>query len=187
MTQKSPNAFRTISEVADTLNVPAHVLRFWETKFTHIKPVKRGGGRRYYRPSDVSLIKGIRDLLYDDGLTIKGVQKILRQKGARHVMDIADGRATAFDDYAIATEASPPARFVEHAVAEPRPPFNHDKPVPKGTTPDLFSSQSQPGPQNQEDLVNRLSDIAEGETQQRDELRNIVRKMEKLRDKMRGS
>ena len=82
---KSPEAFRTISEVAEALDVPPHVLRFWETRFTQVKPVKRGGGRRYYRPEDVRLLRGIRGLLYDDGMTIKGVQKILREKGVRHV------------------------------------------------------------------------------------------------------
>lgn len=88
MVKKSPNAFRTISEVSDALEVPAHVLRFWESKFNQIKPVKRGGGRRYYRPTDLDLIRGIRDLLYSEGLTIKGVQKVLREKGVRHVMDV---------------------------------------------------------------------------------------------------
>ena len=83
---KSPEAFRTISEVADALDVPPHVLRFWETRFTQVKPVKRGGGRRYYRPEDVRLLRGVRGLLYDDGMTIKGVQKILREKGIRHVI-----------------------------------------------------------------------------------------------------
>jgi DNA-binding transcriptional MerR regulator len=83
---KSPEAFRTISEVAEQLDVPAHVLRFWETRFAQVKPVKRGGGRRYYRPDDVRLLRGIRGLLYDDGMTIKGVQKILREQGVRHVI-----------------------------------------------------------------------------------------------------
>lgn len=80
---KSEGAFRTISEVADELTVPQHVLRFWETKFTQIRPLKRGGGRRYYRPEDVTLLKRIRTLLYTDGLTIKGVQKLLRETGTR--------------------------------------------------------------------------------------------------------
>ncbi len=80
---KSEAAFRTISEVADDLNVPQHVLRFWETKFTQIRPLKRGGGRRYYRPEDVTLLKRIRTLLYTDGLTIKGVQKLLRETGVK--------------------------------------------------------------------------------------------------------
>ena len=77
---KSPGAFRTISEVASELDVPQHVLRFWESKFTQVKPMKRGGGRRYYRPEDVELLRRIRSLLYDDGYTIKGVQKVLRDK-----------------------------------------------------------------------------------------------------------
>jgi DNA-binding transcriptional MerR regulator len=88
MMDKSPEAFRTISEVADVLDVPPHVLRFWETRFTQVKPVKRGGGRRYYRPEDVRLLRGIRGLLYDDGMTIKGVQKILRERGLRHVIGL---------------------------------------------------------------------------------------------------
>lgn len=85
---KSPEAFRTISEVANELDVPQHVLRFWESRFTQIKPTKRAGGRRYYRPEDVDLLRGIRALLYSDGYTIKGVQKVLRDKGARYVTEI---------------------------------------------------------------------------------------------------
>ena len=82
---KSPDAFRTISEVAEWLDKPAHVLRFWESKFTQVKPVKRAGGRRYYRPDDMLLLGGIKKLLHDDGMTIKGVQKILREQGIKHV------------------------------------------------------------------------------------------------------
>ena len=86
---KSPDAFRTISEVADWLGIQAYVLRFWESKFTQVKPVKRAGGRRYYRPSDMILIGGIKKLLHDDGLTIKGVQKILREQGITHVSSLS--------------------------------------------------------------------------------------------------
>ncbi len=82
---KSADAFRTISEVADWLGIPAHVLRFWESKFTQVKPVKRAGGRRYYRPADMQLLGGIRKLLHDEGMTIKGVQKVMRDQGVRHV------------------------------------------------------------------------------------------------------
>ncbi|MBK5932797.1 MerR-like DNA binding protein [Rhodovulum imhoffii] len=82
---KSPEAFRTISEVADWLETPAHVLRFWESRFSQIKPLKRAGGRRYYRPSDMLLLGGIKKLLHDDGMTIRGVQKILREKGVGYV------------------------------------------------------------------------------------------------------
>lgn len=86
---KSADAFRTISEVAAWLEVPAHVLRFWESKFTQVKPVKRAGGRRYYRPSDMQLLAGIKMLLHDEGMTIKGVQKTLREQGVRHVCALA--------------------------------------------------------------------------------------------------
>jgi DNA-binding transcriptional MerR regulator len=82
---KSPDAFRTISEVADWLNTPAHVLRFWESRFSQVKPVKRAGGRRYYRPADMALLGGIKKLLHDDGMTIRGVQKLLRENGVRYV------------------------------------------------------------------------------------------------------
>jgi len=85
--EKAPDAFRIISEVASDLDVPQHVLRFWESRFSQIRPMKRGGGRRYYRPEDVALLRGIRFLLYDDGYTIRGVQKILREQGPRFVMD----------------------------------------------------------------------------------------------------
>jgi DNA-binding transcriptional MerR regulator len=94
---KSPDAFRTISEVADDLDLPQHVLRFWETRFTQIKPMKRGGGRRYYRPEDVELLKGIRHLLYDHGYTIKGVQKLLKTNGNKFVSAIASGDVAAMD------------------------------------------------------------------------------------------
>lgn len=83
---KSPDAFRTISEVAQELDLPQHVLRFWETRFSQIKPMKRGGGRRYYRPDDVELLRGIKHLLYGEGYTIKGVQRILKEQGVRHVI-----------------------------------------------------------------------------------------------------
>ena len=79
--KKAPNAFRTISEVADELHIPQHVLRFWETKFPQVKPLKRGGGRRYYRPDDIALLRRISDLLYIQGYTIKGVQRLLREGG----------------------------------------------------------------------------------------------------------
>lgn len=87
---KAPDAFRTISEVADDLDVPQHVLRFWETRFTQIKPMKRSGGRRYYRPDDVNLLRGIRRLLYGEGYTIRGVQRILREHGIKSVQSLTD-------------------------------------------------------------------------------------------------
>ncbi|MBL4895192.1 MAG: MerR family transcriptional regulator [Emcibacter sp.] len=83
---KSPNAFRTISEVSDFMSVPQHVLRFWESKFTQICPMKRGGGRRYYRPEDIEIIEAIRNLLHEDGYTIKGAQKYLKEHGVKNVL-----------------------------------------------------------------------------------------------------
>ncbi len=90
---KAPDAFRTISEVAEDLDIPQHVLRFWETRFTQIKPMKRSGGRRYYRPDDVDLLRGIRRLLYGEGYTIRGVQRILKEHGVKSVQGLTDGMA----------------------------------------------------------------------------------------------
>ncbi|WP_412506830.1 MerR family transcriptional regulator, partial [Roseovarius sp. SYSU LYC5161] len=104
---KSRDAFRTISEVAEWLDTPAHVLRFWESKFNQIKPVKRAGGRRYYRPQDMELLGGIKALLHDDGMTIKGVQKLLREKGVKHVA--AMGRSRDERMAPGAAPAEPPA------------------------------------------------------------------------------
>jgi DNA-binding transcriptional MerR regulator len=87
---KAPDAFRTISEVAEELDIPQHVLRFWETRFAQIKPMKRSGGRRYYRPDDVDLLKGIRRLLYGEGYTIRGVQRILKEHGIKSVQGLSD-------------------------------------------------------------------------------------------------
>src|SRR6202158_6596508 len=89
--EKGPDAFRTISEVAEDLDLPQHVLRFWETRFPQIKPLKRGGGRRYYRPDDVELLRGIRHLLYGEGYTIRGVQRILHEEGAKLVQAVGLG------------------------------------------------------------------------------------------------
>jgi DNA-binding transcriptional MerR regulator len=86
--EKAPDAFRTISEVAQELDVPQHVLRFWESRFREIRPMKRGGGRRYYRPDDVDLLRGIRHLLYGEGYTIRGVQRLLREQGVRFVQNV---------------------------------------------------------------------------------------------------
>ena len=94
-TKKSSEAFRTISEVSSELGVPQHVLRFWEGRFSHIRPMKRAGGRRYYRPEDVRLLAGIQSFLYQDGYTIKGVQKLLRERGARVLVGRSQGRSLA--------------------------------------------------------------------------------------------
>jgi DNA-binding transcriptional MerR regulator len=122
--EKAPEAFRTISEVADELEVPKHVLRFWEAKFAQLKPMKRGGGRRYYRPEDVALLRGIRFLLYDDGYTIRGVQKILREQGPRYVMDYRRLANGADDDEDVLSPRDIPdlaAEAAQGSVASARP------------------------------------------------------------------
>ena len=88
---KGPEAFRTISEAADELHVPQHVLRFWETKFAFIRPMKRAGGRRFYRPSDIAVLRGVRRLLHEEGMTIKGVQKLHREQGVRRLVAAGEG------------------------------------------------------------------------------------------------
>ena len=103
--EKSASAFRTISEVASELDVPQHVLRFWESKFVQVRPMKRGGGRRYYRPEDIDLLRSIRELLYTDGYTIKGVQKLLREGGVRALADRGNALAAS-----PAAEPAPRAR-----------------------------------------------------------------------------
>jgi DNA-binding transcriptional MerR regulator len=117
MLDKSPEAFRTISEAAEELNVPQHVLRFWETRFAQIKPLKRGGGRRYYRPGDLDLLKGIRRLLYTEGYTIRGVQKIFREDGSAHVASIGRGEAPVRkrDLAELEAEGVPPAGAAKFA------------------------------------------------------------------------
>lgn len=101
---KSADAFRTIREVSDVLKTPAHVLRFWESKFSQIKPIKRAGGRRYYRRADIELISGIKKLLHDDGITIRGVQKILREQGVKHVASLQSGLEPKIDSPTVPSE-----------------------------------------------------------------------------------
>jgi DNA-binding transcriptional MerR regulator len=118
---KSAEAFRTISEVAIELAVPQHVLRFWESRFTQVKPVKRAGGRRYYRPDDIDLLKGIRALLYSDGFTIKGVQKVLKDRGLRHVAGIGRGDAAIGISEPMVIEKIVYVDKPAEAVKKPRP------------------------------------------------------------------
>ncbi len=125
---KSPEAFRTISEVAEWLDVPAHVLRFWESRFTQVKPVKRAGGRRYYRPADMELLGGIKRLLHDDGVTIRGVQKILREDGVRHVAAMSPPLHVGQDQGLVAIGADP----LPHGTASERS-FGAEKPGFDGT------------------------------------------------------
>ncbi|MEM1074430.1 MAG: MerR family transcriptional regulator [Pseudomonadota bacterium] len=147
---KSPDAFRTISEVADWLGVQAHVLRFWESKFSQVKPIKRAGGRRYYRPSDMLLIGGIKKLLHEDGMTIKGAQKLLRENGVAYVADMSQ----PLDDLTIAViegQATPVDEGgTEHMVEEPGPAAAADTPT---DAPEQASDITQPAPSTFEDIA----------------------------------
>jgi len=127
--KKAPNAFRTISEVADELHIPQHVLRFWESKFSQVKPLKRGGGRRYYRPDDIQLLRRISDLLYTQGYTIKGVQRLLREGGGQLSDNIPPPRADEREDKDAANpdvllpglELSPPPASGSRAPSRVKP------------------------------------------------------------------
>jgi DNA-binding transcriptional MerR regulator len=139
---KSPDAFRTISEVAENLDLPQHVLRFWETRFAQIKPLKRGGGRRYYRPDDVDLLKGIRHLLYGEGYTIKGVQRILKEDGIRFVQSIGRGEQSV---------APPPGGEREDSQDE------NAEPAPRLTAQDAPTASEAPrGPVLAKEDIERL-------------------------------
>ncbi len=130
--KKAPTAFRTISEVADELHIPQHVLRFWETKFPQVKPLKRGGGRRYYRPDDIALLRRISDLLYVQGYTIKGVQRLLREGGGRLSDDIPPA-APEEQAAAAAERALPIPSEADSAplpdIPSPRPPEPAPRPA----------------------------------------------------------
>ena len=126
---KAKDAFRTISEVAEWLDTPTHVLRFWESKFSQIKPVKGAGGRRYYRPTDMDLLGGIKQLLHEDGLTIKGTQKLLREKGAKHVATLGPSMTQT------ATDAPTPAPRPKPKLVASAP---APAPAPQKDAPDLF-------------------------------------------------
>ncbi|WP_341199106.1 MerR family transcriptional regulator, partial [Lentibacter algarum] len=126
---KSAEAFRTISEVAEWLDLPTHVLRFWESKFTQVKPVKRAGGRRYYRPNDMVLLGGIKKLLHDDGMTIKGAQKMLRDHGVKHISSLSQPLDGELAEVVSDTNA---IDMVVDAPSAPKPeadivPFTHRK------------------------------------------------------------
>ncbi len=172
---KSPDAFRTISEVAEHLDTPAHVLRFWESRFPQIKPVKRAGGRRYYRPSDVALLTGIKRLLHDEGLTIRGVQKILRDHGVRQVAGLTDD-SVSLDDLTVASNGagqvaedhaedqavgaldmvpddgpSPVAPVAAPAPAPPAPAGSAQSGLPLFDAPPAFGAQAAPRKPTQRD------------------------------------
>ncbi len=167
---KSPDAFRTISEVAEVLDTPAHVLRFWESRFPQIRPVKRAGGRRYYRPADMALLTGIKHLLHDEGMTIRGVQKVLREQGVRFVAglsghDVPDEtedaeaalEAALAANFGPANDAQPPQDEVETAqilaletALRPRDLPPEDANLPPAEVVALFDTPAPPQDANQE-------------------------------------
>ncbi|WP_421694304.1 MerR family transcriptional regulator [Aestuariivirga sp.] len=138
MVEKSPDAFRTISEAAEELDVPQHVLRFWETRFSQIKPMKRAGGRRYYRPADVELLNGIRSLLYKEGYTIRGVQKILKEDGAAYVAGVGRGEVEPRKREGEMASAPPPG------MAKAAPRVGKAGPGETPATPQAPASSAQP-------------------------------------------
>lgn len=161
---KSPDAFRTISEVATELDIPQHVLRFWESRFATIRPLKRGGGRRYYRPDDVDLLKGIRHLLYGEGYTIKGVQRILRQEGPRFVQAVGRGEQGA------APPSADDAEPDDFARVEPDSEAGRETPAGPAV-----SDRASAGPNLPEAAIDRLRTAL-------DELRECERILGSLRD-----
>jgi DNA-binding transcriptional MerR regulator len=162
---KAPDAFRTISEVADDLDIPQHVLRFWESRFPQIKPMKRAGGRRYYRPDDVDLLRGIRHLLYGEGYTIRGVQRILREQGGKFVQAVWQPGAAqpsgAPDDDAVepSTEQLGPddaARTLFGLLKAPSAPEADDEPEAPTPQPAVSAYVEPPRVQLSRDNVRRL-------------------------------
>lgn len=166
---KSPDAFRTISEVADDLDLPQHVLRFWETRFPQIKPMKRGGGRRYYRPDDVDLLKGIRHLLYDHGYTIKGVQKLLKTNGNKFVIAVGHGDLASVEALTAAQEPAISEPRVgspdeDQIVGRAKPPISRrffNFVSGEGDTPEVSIGKSSVGKEDRALLQEALYDLLE--------------------------
>lgn len=174
---KGPDAFRTISEVAEDLGLPQHVLRFWETRFPQIRPIKRGGGRRYYRPADVDLLRGVKQLLYGEGYTIRGVQRILREQGGRKLAQEAGGRmAGAQPSGEAAFEPKPEPAAPQSpgpeiwasgrraSLADPSPiddPSAQDRAYDDGDGPEAPAPARQPAPRQglTQDQIARLSGV----------------------------
>jgi DNA-binding transcriptional MerR regulator len=138
---KGPQAFRTISEASDELGVPQHVLRFWETKFSFIRPMKRAGGRRFYRPQDIAVLKGVRALLHDDGYTIKGVQRLHKEQGVKRLLAAGNGNEPV-DDHDVELGSSEDL-FPHAPEPAPQPPAPRVA-APEAAEPQL-SAQSEQG------------------------------------------
>jgi DNA-binding transcriptional MerR regulator len=181
---KAKDAFRTISEVSEWLDTPTHVLRFWESKFTQIKPVKGAGGRRYYRPTDMDLLGGIKQLLHEDGLTIKGTQKLLREKGAKHVATLG----ASMSEQVAEPKTAPPAKAEPKAAPTPTktdafqdkfpfdaPSFKIDLPAPPTALPNVPPRLIGCAPVDATGLHARATQIAP-----------LLAKLEDLRARMAG-
>ncbi len=196
--KKSSEAFRTISEVSGMLDIPAHVLRFWESKFSQIKPVKRGGGRRYYRPDDISLLRGIQGLLYSDGLTIKGAQKLFREKGVRHVIDLGTREEDGVEVVAKALEKHQTAGARKKAATEAEtqtqpglfePESAQSEPAPteaEPTVPEPETVVEKPAPELHLDAADRVDPVPTEPSDAGPDLAAIVARLRELRDSMRS-
>ncbi|MEL7179031.1 MAG: MerR family transcriptional regulator [Pseudomonadota bacterium] len=186
---KAKDAFRTISEVAEWLDTPTHVLRFWESKFSQIKPVKGAGGRRYYRPTDMDLLGGIKKLLHEDGLTIKGTQKLLREKGVKHVAGL--GQSMTGDAAAPVPQAAPPKPAPVAAAPAPQPQqdaFPFDTP-PAPARPSFVIDLPLPPkdtPAAPPRLIGRIP-LREGALQEKAaQIAPLLARLEAVRARMRG-
>jgi DNA-binding transcriptional MerR regulator len=174
---KAKDAFRTISEVAEWLDTPTHVLRFWESKFAQIKPVKGAGGRRYYRPEDMELLGGIKQLLHVDGLTIKGTQKLLREKGVKYVATLGQ----TLDDTPAPTEA-PPKAAAPAPVAKSQP--THV--ASPAQTAMSFDAPARPASPASPRLLGLLPSDTTALQAKAAEIAPLVRRLEALRARMAG-
>jgi DNA-binding transcriptional MerR regulator len=181
---KAKEAFRTISEVAEWLDTPTHVLRFWETKFSQIRPVKGAGGRRYYRPSDMDLLGGIKQLLHEDGLTIKGTQKLLREKGVKYVASLGPSvTADIAAETAPAPQAAPPALASASPPAQTALPFD-EAPPPQRRHP-VFAEPPRELPDVPARLIGRAPLRAGALQTQAARIAPLLSRLDAVRDRMR--
>jgi DNA-binding transcriptional MerR regulator len=183
--KKAPSAFRTISEVADALHIPQHVLRFWETKFQQVKPLKRGGGRRYYRPEDIGLLRRISDLLYIQGYTIKGVQRLLREGGGKLSDDIpppvpdeqvaAEAETAPGAGPSVTTSVTTRRARAASMLNEPELPMPGLAPAPPAARPVAPRSGKAEAPGNTEAEVERLRTLLREALTELEGLRQLLR------------
>jgi len=178
MVAKSPEAFRTISEVAEELDLPQHVLRFWETRFTQIRPLKRGGGRRYYRPEDIDLLRGIRFFLYGEGYTIRGVQRILKEQGPRFVSAAGRGEIAGPPGHRVTSEDLDDDADGDVAPALPRrrePAFAESPRLPVRPDPDFDVAREDHDPD--EDLPEQDEPLALDEDEDDEDIGDDARRL----------